>query len=287
MRTRQKIALALLLQLPNYPTRTKLIEWLFLLRQETHLKHDPTFYDFLPYRYGPFSFVAYRDFNALARDGFLDPKRLMIREDQKGIVQRIVRTLPLKVMRAIDHILAQYGTLSNRALLQLVYDRYPWYASRSESRKTSSSPHVAPLAIYTIGYEGKSVDLFLNKLLMVGIQRVIDIRNNPTSRKYGFSRSSLERLTRKIGIGYMSFPELGIDSTLRSDLKNSTDFQQLLDYYDREILLEQFRTVEQVGRVLCKEASALMCFEADVHRCHRERLAEKLAHLTGLRVVHL
>jgi len=287
MRTRQKTMLAVLLQSPTRPTRTQLTKWLFLLRQESYLRNDPTFYDFLPYRYGPFSFTAYRDIMALARNGFLEPEQLSIRGDQTNNVQRIVGTLPLKVKRAIDDILTKYGALSNQALVQVVYTRYPWYASQREPRQTSNSAHLAPFAIYTIGYEGKSVDLFLSELLRVGIQRVVDVRRNPTSRKYGFSKTSLARLTQKVGIEYISFPHLGIDGALRTGFKNMAEYQPLLDYYEREILPEQSQAVEQVSRLLHEKPSVLMCFEADVRCCHRERLARTLAHLTGLQLVHL
>jgi len=45
--------------------------------------------------------------------------------------------------------------------------------------------------LYTIGYEGAEISQFLRTLRDCGVQRVIDIRDVPVSRKPGFSKGSL------------------------------------------------------------------------------------------------
>jgi hypothetical protein len=37
----------------------------------------------------------------------------------------------------------------------------------------------APKAVYTVGYEGKSVDLFFDGLLQSGVLQILDVRVNP------------------------------------------------------------------------------------------------------------
>ena len=286
MKTRQKVVLSLLAKAPVLPTRTQFIKWLFLLRQESVLKDDPTFYDFLPYRYGPFSFVAYRELDELARDGFLWDGQLTIPAEMAETVQQIVDALPRRAKDAIAHILASYGALSNDDLIEVVYRRYPWYARRSELRPASSTPP-APLAIYTIGYEGKSVDAFLNNLLQAGIRRVIDVRHNPLSYKYGFSKTSLLKLADGVGIQYTHIPELGIESNQRKDLHSDGDYQRLLQAYEIEYLPRQSAALEQAGKLLREAPSALLCFEADVQHCHRGCLALYLARLTDMQIIHL
>jgi hypothetical protein len=41
------------------------MKWLFLLRQDEPEAAGPSFYEFVPYRYGPFSFQAYREIASL------------------------------------------------------------------------------------------------------------------------------------------------------------------------------------------------------------------------------
>ena len=45
--------------------------------------------------------------------------------------------------------------------------------------------------IYTIGYEGATVDEVIGALSRVGVEQVIDVRQLPLSRRPGFSKSSL------------------------------------------------------------------------------------------------
>ena len=47
------------------------------------------------------------------------------------------------------------------------------------------------MKIFTIGYEGATVDEFLTALRDAGVKRVIDVRALPLSRRAGFSKSPL------------------------------------------------------------------------------------------------
>jgi uncharacterized protein (DUF488 family) len=42
--------------------------------------------------------------------------------------------------------------------------------------------------LFTIGYEGKTVDEFLAEVAAAGVERVIDVRAVAASRRPGFSR---------------------------------------------------------------------------------------------------
>lgn len=287
MRTRQKVIVSLLLRAATEPTRTQLMKWLFLLRQESPLRDDPTFYDFLPYRYGPFSFEAYRELDALAQIGILESRSLRIRREALGAARAVESALPLRTQQAAAETVARYGAWSTRRLREDVYRRYPWYASRSELRRVRKAAPSAPLAVYTVGYEGRSIDRFLDELLRRGMRGLIDVRSNPMSRKYGFSGNTLRRLARKVGIAYHHFPELGIPSTLRQGMEAPAARSRLLDWYEREILPRRSEHVEQVGRLLATHAFTLVCFEADARSCHRSRLGAALAAVTALPLAHL
>lgn len=288
MRVRQKIVVALLLHARGEPTRTQLMKWLFLLRQETSLRDDSAFYDFVPYHYGPFSFEAYRDMDSLAQCSLIEPHRLSVPAQMRVQAMELEASLAPTVREAIREILGRYGDLRTGLLLDLVYRRYPWYASLS-SRPVPDRhplPDVSP-AVYTIGYQGKSVDRFLNQLLLSGIKTLVDVRSNPASRKYGFSASSLGRFLTNVGVHYVQFPSLGIDGVFRKSVGSSLALTHLLEYYESTVLPQQHEALRQVSHLLQGAPCALMCFEADVQCCHRGRLAKNLADLTNLPLVHL
>jgi len=285
---RHKVLLGAILKAPRCPTRMELMKWLFLLKQETSLDSDPTFYDFVPYKYGPFSFTVYRDLDELSRFGFFADEELRIRPSLLSDANREFLSLPNAIRSAISSILTQYGCISLRRLIDSIYDRYPWFASRSESKKIqSSSKRPRKFAAFTAGYEGKSIDAFLQKLMAAGIERIIDVRNNPISRKYGFSKEVLNRLSSRVDIEYVHIPDLGVPPSFRRSLDTFDDYLDLMSYYESSILpsVPSFR--RRAARLLKERPSVLVCFEADSNYCHRARLAKVLSSDTGLEVVHL
>jgi len=140
---------------------------------------------------------------------------------------------------------------------------------------------------YTAGYEGKSVDAFLNELLERGIEMVIDIRANSVSRKHGFAGSQFSRLCKKLGFAYRHIPTLGISSSARKNLSDFNSYQRLLNRYEKEMLPRRSAEVEDVCYLMQRQPSVLFCVEKDVMCCHRSRLARAVAQATDLKVVHL
>lgn len=140
-------------------------------------------------------------------------------------------------------------------------------------------------ALFTIGYEGLSIDAYLHILLTYHINALIDVRKNPLSRKYGFSKTQLTEATRAANITYIHLPNLGIPSKLRQDLTNEAAYQKLFQYYASQILPEQIETIEQLKTLLHNfERVALTCFEADYHFCHRHKIVEHLIENTNIQV---
>jgi uncharacterized protein YwgA len=69
---RQKALLAILQQVGGQASSLQLMKWAFLLGQETPSHGGKTFYQFIPYRFGPYSFTLTRETDALVRNGFVD-----------------------------------------------------------------------------------------------------------------------------------------------------------------------------------------------------------------------
>ncbi len=284
---RHKILLGTLLEAPTAPSRTKLMKWGFLLRSETLLDSDPSFYDFIPYRYGPFSFTLYRDLQELARLGYIKTGNHAIHVLHFEQARGEYESLSLNLRMAVKEIVRRYGSLPRGRLLDYVYAKYPWFASRSQLVDPVGTKVPRKKTIYTCGYEGKSIDLFFQGLLRAGIERVVDVRNNAMSRKYGFSKRALSRLCGKLGIEYAHLPELGIPKSYRRSLDSLQDYQRLMAEYDRSILPGASPARAKASGLLQERPSVLLCFEADVRCCHRGRLAAAISRDTGMEVIHL
>jgi uncharacterized protein (DUF488 family) len=131
--------------------------------------------------------------------------------------------------------------------------------------------------LFSIGYEGLSIDAYLNVLLSNNVAALIDVRKNPISMKYGFSKTKLADYTTKARIVYFHIPELGIPSSLRQDLSSPTAYRKLFDYYFSQILPDQMEAIEKLKMILHDHGRvALTCFEANHQFCHRHKIIEYL-----------
>jgi uncharacterized protein (DUF488 family) len=293
MLNRQKILLALLDEAEQPLSPTVLVKLSFLLREETEILADKTFYGFVPYKFGPFSFALYRELDALAHYSYVtkDDNSIRLSRSMIGDARKKIAALPRSVRAAVQVITSRYGATSQKSLLRDVYARYPWFATKSEltDLRPPNLPTAipAPPAVYTTGYERESVDGFFDRILRAGIRSIADVRANAVSRKYGFARSSLSGIAAKLGIGYQHHPRLGIPSTERATLSGFDSYQVLLDRYESEMLPKQSEALSDLCRHIQVEPTALLCVEHDVQCCHRSRLANAVAAQTGLPVNHL
>ena len=288
MFTREKIVLKLLNQLHQPVSKTVFVKLVFLLRHETSLRNMSSFYDFVPYKYGPFSFTLYRELDRLMSNGY-------VREvgDKLAPLPLVASVEPLTSLGkiAIRHVVGNYGNTSREAILEDVYRRYPWFALNSElSQRYFASiepPLEASPAVYTSGYEEMSVEAFFNRLLKQGIRLLIDVRANPVSRKYGFAGSRLRQFCERLGLSYRHEPSVGIPRGERSELNDLASYRRLFRHYEESILSAQPKKIAELGGIMSEIPSVLVCFEKDVERCHRGCLASYIAHESGLRVIHL
>ena len=293
MLRRQRTILTLLSTVGGSLATTQLQKFLFLLKQETFLHSDSVFYEFLPYKFGPYSFAANREVEALVAYGYA-------KESSSG-TSKVLSISPLgrrearheaaNTARAIRAILSKYGQMSLRRLMKDIYCRYPWYSTQSEVRdllgEAAPTLITAPIAVYTIGYETYSVDSFFDRLLRIGIRRVIDVRSNPVSRKFGFARSSMSSIAGKLGLDYSHRPALGIPSAKRRGVESSAEFRQLFGYYERQILTAKRDEINEVAGLMKETPSVLVCVEKEPVDCHRSRLATQVAADSCLKIVHL
>ncbi len=128
------------------------------------------------------------------------------------------------------------------------------------------------MTIYTIGYEGATVDSFLAALTAAGVWRVIDVRALPLSRRPGFSKSSLAAALGEVDIDYVHLKPLGTPKPGRDAAKKG-DVATLTAVYEAQLALPEAQVAAARMLELADERpSALLCFERDPCHCHRTLL---------------
>ncbi|HKY40553.1 MAG TPA: DUF488 domain-containing protein [Polyangiaceae bacterium] len=184
----------------------------------------------------------------------------------------------------------RYSKLRGDALVADTYRRFPFFATRSEiadrvlendadalARIAATRAAASGPAVQTIGYEGHTLESYLNLLLRGAITLLCDVRRNALSRKYGFSKNSLARGCEGVGIRYQHLPELGIASEQRQTLDTQADYDALFAQYERNWLPKQADALTTIRDwVTGGERVALTCFEHLPHHCHRHCVAEAL-----------
>jgi len=141
------------------------------------------------------------------------------------------------------------------------------------------------MKIFTIGYEATTMAEFLAALTSAGVQRVIDVRALPLSRRPGFSKSSLAASLREVGIDYVHLKQLGTPKRGRDAAKKG-DVATLREVYDVQLGLPEAQAqVAQMHALAAEKPSALLCYERDPCHCHRTLLLE--AEGEGAEVVDL
>lgn len=260
-------------------------KWSFLLSREGETRGGDAFYEFVPYKFGPFSFCLYQEAVALAEQGLLaDTGSNIWKLTETG--REAALSTPVEVKSDSRRIHERYGRMDFDALLDNLYPRYPAYTYLSKRKVLANRPKAEP-AVFTAGYEGLTIDGFLDLLVQSGIRRLIDVRHNPIARRYGFHRSTLDRLCGNLEIEYLHMPQLGIRSDLRQNLFTQEDRDRLFDRYEATTLVEASAEVRRVATLVSEKASVLVCMEAQPCQCHRSRLAEAVAEITTLPIRHL
>lgn len=141
------------------------------------------------------------------------------------------------------------------------------------------------MRIFTIGYEATTMGEFLAALQGAGVQRVIDVRALPLSRRPGFSKSPLRHSLEEAGIDYVHLKALGTPAEGRSAARAGRQ-QDLERIYSGQLELpEAIVQAAQMRELAGERPSALLCYERDPSCCHRTLLLDAVA--SDLEVTHL
>jgi len=131
-------------------------------------------------------------------------------------------------------------------------------------------------ALFTIGYEGRELDELLAILRAHEVDRLLDVRQLPLSRRRGFSKTPLGEALRAAGIEYLHVRAAG--NPFRKE--GEPGIAKYREYLPAV-------AVAEVADAARGHRAALLCFCADVEHCHRGVLAPRVARKLGVPPVNL
>ena len=166
---------------------------IFLFQQ----KYKITFYEFVPYHYGCYSFQANEDMHIMQKQGWLS-----IKDKNIELVNKYPKLIDCYA--DVKRFLLAYNDIRGYELIKTVYTSYPYYAinskiahrllTKDELKKIQNVRQTAireSQTLFTIGYEGITIEAYINKLIQNDIRLICDVRNNPISRTLGFAKTIL------------------------------------------------------------------------------------------------
>lgn len=266
----------------NELEKIRLQKLLFLLSKN----QDKPEYDFIPYKYGCYSFSANADLTAMVNKGMLKESETIFAKNDEI---EYFKTLKLIDQKKILELKECYGKMNANSLMKHTYINFPFWAIKSLKAKEildekyyvkvlNAIPKTDKTTLFTIGYEGISLEEYLIRLVRNDVKILIDVRRNPLSMKFGFSKTLLQRYCNALDIEYLHFPEVGIESDKRQELNNQSDYDKLFENYKECNIPKTLETQNKILDLLkSKKRIALTCFEANICQCHRKHLAEALS----------
>jgi hypothetical protein len=133
------------------------------------------------------------------------------------------------------------------------------------------------LWVASIGYElHKDHRAFAQHLSDAGIERLIDVRDLPISRRRGYAKTALSDALTDAGVEYVHVKALGNPKRFR-DLYKSGRLEEGRAGYRDHLLSEHLHDLRELVVLLREKRSALMCVEHDPATCHRSVIVEALA----------
>src|SRR5690606_23014534 len=233
---------------------------------------------------------AKADMKTMVKKGYLEESE---KHYEKLDMTSYIPMIKPRDQKILNEVVFDYGSMSRNALIKHTYLNFPFYAIHSTivhevlsgnqfERVEKAIPKDDQVTLFTIGYEGISLEKYLQKLIRNNVKLLVDVRRNPLSMKFGFSKTRLKQYCNSVGVEYIHIPEVGISSDKRHSLKNQSDYDKLFENYRNTTLKETINTQEKILDFLENyKRITLTCFEAEPCQCHRTHLASVISELPG------
>jgi uncharacterized protein (DUF488 family) len=135
------------------------------------------------------------------------------------------------------------------------------------------------------GYERhKDNREFAQALADAGVERLVDVRELPISRRRGYAKSALMAAMAEAGVEYVHVRALGNPKPFR-DLYKAGRTSEGRAAYEAFLLDERQEALAALAELLREKPAALMCVEHDSATCHRTVILEALRSRLSLDLV--
>ena len=134
--------------------------------------------------------------------------------------------------------------------------------------------------LFTVGYEGESLESFLSTLRSNYVNYLIHVREIPLSRKKGFSKTALSESLIQNNIQYIHLKNLGSPKQAREQLKRTGNYNAFFNIMEKH-LSQVSDTLESAYNYVANNTCCLMCFEKEAKNCHRSIVARKIKERDG------
>lgn len=172
---RRKLLLGILEEFGGVLSHTKLQKIRLLVTR----KQSEKSFDFVPYKYGSFSFQANQDLSTLTK------KEIVINQTKThgsdwvtNSEEHFFHTLKKEDQAAIKQTKKEVADLNQKELVKYTYVKYPYFAINSQiaqeiltykelEKVNAQKRSLGNPAFFTIGYEGISLETYLNRLITI------------------------------------------------------------------------------------------------------------------------
>lgn len=138
--------------------------------------------------------------------------------------------------------------------------------------------------IYTVGYESAAIEDFIATLKTANIEKIIDVREYPLSRKKGFSKNTLQALLNANDIEYIHLKGLG-DPKEGREAARSGDYKKFFQIFSLHMKTKQAQADLKIAiEATQASTSCLLCYERKPEECHRTIVAKAIAADTGQQI---
>jgi uncharacterized protein (DUF488 family) len=133
------------------------------------------------------------------------------------------------------------------------------------------------MRIFTIGYEATTMGDFIAALKGARVERVIDVRALPLSRRPGFSKTPLRGALDEAGIDYVHLRALGTPAAGREAARKGRHAELERIYSGQLELPEAIAEAARMLELAREKPTALLCYEREPSGCHRSLLLAAVA----------
>lgn len=135
--------------------------------------------------------------------------------------------------------------------------------------------------LVSIGYEGRSAEDLVRELSAQGVDVLVDVRLTPLSRKPGLSKRRLAERLAEAGIDYLHLKALGNPKENRQPFWDGRVGDGCQAFNDLLASEGPQAALQIIVELMDTSTVAILCFERDHDRCHRQVVTERVVERTS------